>query len=131
MINALTGLPISSAELFEQIAKDQAGLANTPVYKLSGRVNAIFRDQGKAEALKEWERETLGYATFAESQGHSPERQLVTKLHILVQMALRNPDDEWSGRGNEAKRVHNDGRRELLLTIEHQLQSELIGLGSS
>jgi len=47
---------------------------------------------------------------------------LAKKQQFVLGMALRDPEDTWSGRGNDAGRSLNDGKREALQMIELQLR---------
>jgi hypothetical protein len=71
-----------------------------------------------------WERFVTNLETHAVGQNFSDEYIYMLKFAELAELGLRNPDDEWSGRGNDARRVKHEAKREVYAWILRRLQTE-------
>jgi uncharacterized membrane protein YccC len=80
---------------------------------LAAAVNAVAEVEGKLQVL--------GYAQRASSNGKSPEEMVAS----LLDNVLMGADDGWSGRTNDAKRAHFDGKREGVRWIVRRLGVDL------
>ena len=126
MRNALTGAMFTAEELYKMAEEQQAKLATNFTGSLTWHVNAIESLLGQAAMLSRIEQEFSDIETWGrEQQGWTTERVLTTKLSALAEMALADPDDTWSGRGNDARRARTDGAREILKDVLRQLRVEI------
>lgn len=120
MINALTGQPFNSDDLYVRIAKDKAALAHTPSRELSFRVNAILRLQGYAETMETLNNDTAGLGKFAAEQNWGPERLLLAQLQIVARASLRNTEDDSA--------AYTAGAREFLKDAYTSLNTQIADL---
>ena len=129
MINALTGQAIAAEDLYQEASDLQAKLADVPAKDLVMRVNQIQRIHGQALALSRIKAEFSDIEAWGrEQENWSDERVLLVKFSVLSRWALSNPDDTWSGRDNDARRVQSDGEREILRDVLNSLLADLNNL---
>jgi hypothetical protein len=69
-----------------------------------------------------WERIAQAIDDHAVGQDFSEEYVWMMKFAELATLALRSPDDTWSGRGNDAKRAKNEAMREVYVDVLRKMQ---------
>jgi hypothetical protein len=109
-------LTIEANEAGPAIAKDPSS---------AGRIaNGLAKRQGMLDAMTQWEADLANIDALAAKERWSELRIVATKTRVLAQMALRNNDDTWSGRGNDERRSYADGRREILSDVFNWMAHE-------
>ena len=93
--------------------------ATESTHRLADYVNEVEEWQGVVAVFAEWERSLTHIAEF--DGDASPERIELEKWKVLTRMALKDTDDTWSGRCNDARRAYADGRRKALNKLETNL----------
>jgi hypothetical protein len=83
---------------------------------------SIERLRGQADVLDTIEKQFADIEVWAVKQNWTITHVLLVQLDLVADLATQNPDDTWSGRGNDARRAYNDGRRDVLQYIARQLR---------
>lgn len=78
---------------------------------LAERANEVARATGYAD---------LWYQVWLVTKGSDGDRTVLRDY--LVQRLTENPDDTWSGRGNDARRAYNDGVRAAARSAHDAMQ---------
>lgn len=85
---------------------------------------SLAQAMARYETTVWWNNEVAEIDEYAEENGWSEEHTKLVKYQTLTRAALRDPDDKWSGRGNDLQRTYNDERRNVLSRIETDLRYE-------
>lgn len=89
----------AKAKLAADLTNDSVVMNAEDIAKAAGR---IAETEGRIQVL---------YSLSRAEQNQASEHKM---REIVIQEALRDPDDRWSGRGNDVLRSKADGRRSLL-----------------
>lgn len=116
----------SVEELKATILKDRAALAEMAAEKSPEK---MFRKLGQ---IAETEAELKVYVEvddLLDRMSRNPEKpswmeQVLYIQEFALEKALRGADDEWSGRGNEFRRIENDGKMNGLQNVRNWVRHQ-------
>jgi len=98
--------------------------ATESTHRLADYVNEVESWSGVVAVFAEWERGLEHIEQFTEDLNDGAARRARVELEkwkLIARMALKDTDDSWSGRGNDARRAFADGRRKALSHLETKL----------
>lgn len=107
---------------YDNVVKNAAEEIAARPYEANEIAQNVLSAFATLQAWAEWERVAQAIDDHAVGQNMSEETVWMTKFAELASMALRSPDDTWSGRGNDAQRVKLEAKREVYQEILRKMQ---------
>ena len=124
MTTATRYYPVTADQIDNQIAQEIGNLAARAADRpdrVSELANSIERLRGQAEVLVLIESDFDGILAHGVEQNWTMSQVLLVQMSMLADLAVQHPGDTWSGRGTDACRAYNDGRREVLKHVRQTL----------
>lgn len=81
-------------------------------------------DSGRVDDAARMMNEVIGHLTEIQMVNCFLVLDSTKQLDWVIRMAFACPDDTWSGRTNEARRVANDSKRKILIWFHEMLREK-------